>query len=337
MEKNLISIILPVFNGKNFLAKAIESFLSQTYTHFELIIVNDCSTDNSLQIAMNYVKKDNRIRIINNSINKKLPASLNIGHLNAKGDFLTWTSDDNIAKPFFLESLIHQIKHNKTDIVFSNYDVINEDGSLRRKHVSGPLVNLIYGNTIGASFMYKKEVFEKLKGYNESLYLVEDFDFWLRASLEFSISYLDKNLYQYRSHFNSLTSKIHKDDNIKNKYNNAIENMYAQFSKKIKWNLITELFIKKIHFNQKVDLNNYLVCKDIILKDLDRYESIINSFEPVRDKLWFILRDNLKNQPECHNIKFLLKIIYHNPQILFHKNFSKKQTLILLQKCMKKI
>ena len=71
----MISVILPVFNGEKYLQQSIRSILEQTYENWELIIVNDCSTDNTEEIAQRYAKIDKRIRVINNLENKKLPAS----------------------------------------------------------------------------------------------------------------------------------------------------------------------------------------------------------------------------------------------------------------------
>ena len=113
MEKSpLVSIILPVYNGEKYLEKSINSCLKQTYKNIELIIVNDCSTDNTLSICDFFVKNDTRVKLINNSINKKLPASLNIGK-KAKGNYLTWTSDDNLFKPNAIEKLVNRLISNK--------------------------------------------------------------------------------------------------------------------------------------------------------------------------------------------------------------------------------
>ena len=96
MDKNpLVSIILPVYNGERYLKQSIESCLNQTYKNIELIIVNDCSTDSTSLIIDEYLLKDNRVRVIDNHINKKLPASLNIGHSQIRGAYVSWTSDDN--------------------------------------------------------------------------------------------------------------------------------------------------------------------------------------------------------------------------------------------------
>jgi len=334
---DLISIVLPVYNGEKYLAVAIDSFLNQTHSNFELIIVNDCSKDSSLAIAESYAARDARIKIINNRKNKKLPASLNIGHQQAKGEYLTWTSDDNTAKSNFLECLLKELKNKKASLVFSNYDIISEDGSLRRKHTAGPLVNLIFGNIFGASFMYKKEVFEKLKGYNESLFLVEDYDFWLRASLQFTITHLNENLYEYRLHGGSLTREIHNDNAVNEKYVIAINFMYKHMAEKLRWNAKTEKVVKALHLGCKIDLNEYLSNRKVMLNDLALYVQRVKSSDSVKNKLWYLLRNQWKSQKEFHNIRTLLKVLINAPKLLFFGEFSRKQTVLLILKCLKKI
>lgn len=87
-ETPLVSIVLPVYNGEKYLASAIESILAQSYRNWELILVNDCSTDRSLEIMENYAGKDARIRVVQNAENLKLPRSLNAGFAEAKGNIL---------------------------------------------------------------------------------------------------------------------------------------------------------------------------------------------------------------------------------------------------------
>ena len=93
-KNNKVSIILPTYNGKKYIRDSIESIINQTYTNWELIIVNDCSTDDTQKIIEEYQQKDKRIIVINNEKNLKLPASLNRGFEEASGEYYTWTSDD---------------------------------------------------------------------------------------------------------------------------------------------------------------------------------------------------------------------------------------------------
>ena len=84
-----ISIVLPTFNGERYLKSSIHSILSQTFPDWELIIVDDCSTDGTADIIKRYAQSDSRIRVIRNEKNQKLPGSLNIGFSVAKGEYLT--------------------------------------------------------------------------------------------------------------------------------------------------------------------------------------------------------------------------------------------------------
>ena len=121
--KKLVSIILPTYNGKRFLRESIESVINQTYKDWELIVVNDCSTDNTLQIIEEYAQKDNRIKYITNEINSKLPQSLNNGFKLAKGEYYTWTSDDNKYYPTAIEEMVQFLDiNNDVDLVSFNFN-----------------------------------------------------------------------------------------------------------------------------------------------------------------------------------------------------------------------
>lgn len=203
-----ISVVLPTYNGQKYIGEAIESILNQTYANLELIIVNDCSLDATKTIVEDYARKDNRIRIIHNAVNKKLPASLNIGFQEARGQYLTWTSDDNRYKPNALQVLKTALDGGQGyDLVFSNYDVIDENGNFVRERIcmKDSTEELLYGNIVGASFLYKRKVQEELGGYAEDKFLVEDYDFWLRVYQKFTIGHIGENLYEYRIHGGSLT------------------------------------------------------------------------------------------------------------------------------------
>ena len=101
-----VSIVLPTYNGEEYIRQSIDSIRNQTFEDWELIIVNDYSTDGTSLIIREYEKKDSRIIVIENSENKKLPASLNIGFRSATGKYFTWTSDDNRYLPNALQCMV---------------------------------------------------------------------------------------------------------------------------------------------------------------------------------------------------------------------------------------
>jgi glycosyltransferase involved in cell wall biosynthesis len=228
MKHPLISIIIPVFNGEKYLAQAMKSCLEQTYETIEVIIVNDFSTDSTMRIANEFVAQDKRVRLINNSENKKLPASLNIGHREAKGQYVTWTSDDNIFQKDAIHKMYTTLLQCNSDIVYCDYLIIDDDGFITGQARLKPIEYLMFYGVIGACFLYKKEVYDKNKGYNEKLFLVEDYDFWLRAMKHSTYCKVDNpGYYFYRYHENSLTTRMKNDQNLKNQF---LTNLYELYN-----------------------------------------------------------------------------------------------------------
>lgn len=212
MAENLVSIVLPVYNGERYLASAIESVLNQSYQNIELILVNDCSTDSTEEIIERYASKDQRIVYLKNDVNLKLPASLNRGFSVAKGQYLTWTSDDNLYMPTAIERMAEFLdEHPKAALVYCDMDVIDENGSVTGRINIGEPDRLLYVNTVCACFMYRKEAAEAVGEYDPNWFLVEDYEYWLRFYLAFQISPLHECLYQYRFHSGALTSTRQKE------------------------------------------------------------------------------------------------------------------------------
>lgn len=204
----LVTIVLPVYNGARYLPEAIASCLAQTYANFELIIVDDASTDETPEIVRKFVLKDSRIRTIRHTTNLKLPAALNTGFGAAKGELLSWTSDDNRYLPNALEVMVDALeRHTDKDVAYADYSVINDAGELTTKVSVDSPVYLVRSNIVGPCFLYRKAVQEKLGGYDQALFLVEDYDFWLRAAAEFRLFPIHQELYCYRWHDMSLSSR----------------------------------------------------------------------------------------------------------------------------------
>lgn len=206
MKKNkLISIILPVYNGEKYLRESIESIINQLYSRFELIIVDDYSSDTSLQIAQEYQLKDSRIKIIKNEENLKLPSSLNRGFKMAQGEYLTWTSDDNIYKQDALVQMIEALEDNlEYDFVYAEMEKIDSENKVIGFTSSRP-ENVYSYNCIGACFLYRRKCQEQVGEYDYKMFLVEDYDYWIRISQKSKIFHLDQLLYYYRFHEKSLS------------------------------------------------------------------------------------------------------------------------------------
>lgn len=206
ISKKKISVILPVYNGELYLDEALESILCQTYANFELIVVDDCSTDHTVEIIRRHMKVDNRIRYIKNVVNKKLPRTLNVGFANAEGDYFTWTSDDNRYKPEALERMVYWLETEADiDMVYADFTGIDADGKVVGERQMDEPFDLVFHNVVGACFLYKKEAAKKVGEYDPSLFLAEDYDYWIRIMRQGRLKHIHENLYYYREHEKSLT------------------------------------------------------------------------------------------------------------------------------------
>lgn len=203
----LVSIVLPTYNGQDHLSDSIESCLRQTYSNIELIIVNDCSKDNTLAIARAYAAKDSRVRIVDNPQNLKLPASLNEGFRMSRGEYLTWTSDDNIYRDNAVERMVDVLSGNSADFVYCGYSVADMAGNVECVRSPAPPEHILFLNPVGACFLYTRQVYEKVGDYNLGLFCAEDYDYWSRIyRAGFRIVTYEDDLYIYRRHQNSLTT-----------------------------------------------------------------------------------------------------------------------------------
>lgn len=194
----IVSIVLPCYNGADFLAQSIDSVITQTFADWELILVNDCSSDNSLEIMQQYAEKDSRIRIINNEHNLKLPGALNRGFREAKGKYLTWTSHDNRMAPTMLEEFVNYLDANPNKgLVTACYAAfsLKTGEQLYEVHHPDPQLYLPLYNCVCYAFMYRREVLETVGDYDTSLFLVEDYDYWVRIWQKYPVGKIYRVLY----------------------------------------------------------------------------------------------------------------------------------------------
>lgn len=227
-----VSIVLPTYNGEKYIRESIDSIINQSFADWELIIVNDCSADRTFQIVHEYEKQDKRIKVIDNMKNEKLPESLNIGFRNAVGKYLTWTSDDNVYLPCAIEKMAYYLDGHPEDyMVCAAMNWIDADGKFLRKHLAYSNKKMMINDCVGACFLYRKSVLHDVGEYNSDMFLVEDYEYWLRILFRYkNIAYMDEILYLYRSHGASLTetkkSEIHKQLlNLRKKYLRSIIEM----------------------------------------------------------------------------------------------------------------
>src|SRR6266545_6305190 len=224
---DLVSVVLPVYNGADYVRESIDSVLGQTYTDFELIVIDDGSTDATPAILDEYTRRDTRVRVIRQS-NHRLPHALSHGFRVARGEFLTWTSADNRLKPRCLEKLVDCLRrHPDWDMVFANLDIIGDDGKPLRnsswysgyqtppgsEHIALPTdaleLNVVANNTVGAAFLYRNQVDFLLGDYSRFRFGTEDYDYWMQVNSLFTLRHADfaEPLYDVRFHSASLTAR----------------------------------------------------------------------------------------------------------------------------------
>lgn len=259
-----VSIVLPTYNGSKWLTKAVKSIINQTFQDWELIIVNDCSTDNTLAIIESLAAQDCRIKFISNNKNLKLPASLNIGFSIAKGEYYTWTSDDNVFKSNAIAAMASYLdRHPQTDMISMNSDIINENGEVIENFDGNYTYKrcveyLIHMNNIGAAFMYRKTIAQKVGQYSEMLFCAEDYDYWCRIALAGKIDYSKENIYQYRVHSNSLSKT--KRDLVKINTNHIRERYAPNFFLKYNFSLLDKAKLWAHHSNYHWPISMMPLC-----------------------------------------------------------------------------
>lgn len=227
--ENKVSVIMSVYNAEKYLEESIESILNQTYKNFEFIIINDGSTDSSLKIIQEYMKMDNRIKLISRE-NKGLVYSLNQGIKLAKGKYIARMDADDVALEDRLEKQrVFLEKNNNIDIVASSINVFGDVDNETKIEIEKIFDSKINEDNMEKMFldrciiphptiMVKKEIFNVLNGYNESFKTAEDYDLWLRAiKAGFKIEKLHQKLLNYRVH-NESKSKCEIKNNLMTKY-----------------------------------------------------------------------------------------------------------------------
>ncbi len=198
-----ISVIMPVFNGEKYLAVAIKSILCQTEKDFEFIIINDYSTDNSLNIIKSF--NDPRIILLNNSRQMRITASLNKGIKIAKGKYIARMDSDDISMPTRLETEAAFLDtHPDVGITGSWVQGFGRHEGLWKYPTDPKLLkaNLLFNTSIcHPSVMMRAGALRKFKlRYNEKFPNAQDYELWSRAADFFTVTNIPRVLLHYRLH-----------------------------------------------------------------------------------------------------------------------------------------
>lgn len=212
MEKELISIIVPVYNAERFLKDTIETVKQQTYTNWELIFINDCSLDSSVEIIENEMRKNSKIKLLQLENNSGAAIARNTGIKKAKGRYIAFIDADDIWNKEKLEKQIKFMQENNCDFSFTSYEFANEEGVGNGKIVRVPH-KINYRQALKNTTIWTSTVMFDVKKLGKELIQMpnvkrgQDTATWWKVLRKIDYAYgIDETLSYYRRTNNSLSA-----------------------------------------------------------------------------------------------------------------------------------
>lgn len=213
MTQPLVSVIMPAYNAEKYIAEAIESVMNQTYNHYELIIINDNSSDQTQQVIDKYAKSNPKIISLSNSENLKLSHTLNRGIKIAQGKYVARVDADDRSFPDRIEKQVVFMERNpEIGISGGTMEIIDEKGELigeRRYNLTDKNIRrkiFRYSPFCHPSVIIRKDVLELSGDYNSNFNPAEDYELYFRIGLHSKFANLRDKLIQYRVVTSSMTS-----------------------------------------------------------------------------------------------------------------------------------
>jgi len=229
----LVSVICLSYNHEAYVVEALNSVINQTYPNVELLISDDCSTDNSVEMIKNWLGNHPEVHFLVNEKNLGNTKTFNQLAKKAKGEFIIDLAADDILLPNCIEKQITTFQNSNyknLGIVYGNLIEMDENGNFISNYYteedypeSGDIYKMVVGRTTkicSVSSMIKKTVLEKLNFYDENL-AYEDLDLWIRTSRDFDFEYIPEVLAKKRILSDSLSSHFLMENNLRAKKLNA--------------------------------------------------------------------------------------------------------------------
>lgn len=211
-EEQLVSIIIPVYNSEKFIDKTIENVKEQVYENWELILINDCSTDESEKIIKEVEKDDKRIKLINLKENSGAAVARNIGIETAKGRYIAFLDADDLWDKEKLKKQINFMKENDYEFTFTGYEFADENGKGNGKIVNIPS-KINYKQALKNTTIWTSTVIFDLEKLDKELVKMpnvkrgQDTATWWKVLKKIDYAYgLNEVLSYYRRTNNSLSS-----------------------------------------------------------------------------------------------------------------------------------
>lgn len=308
MEKDLISVIVPVYNIERYLPRCIDSILDQTYKNWEAIFINDGSTDNSLIILEKYKKRDERIKIIDKK-NAGSGAARNDGIESSKGEYIAFLDSDDWYEKNFLEKLYNNLIENNSDVAMCNpkmtYDNITKNKKINTYFFNEIELNKtpekilwILAMPVVWNKLYKKEIIIKNRIKFPNCSFCEDVEFLYKTFLYVNkVSKVEDTLYNYYQREDSVTKKIKEEsidqvyqvlknieNYIKNNFKNKLKFFYLykiQFIYSISITLLSKIDNDK-SLKKKINIKNNLEIKTLNKKLILKNKKILVYYIAIR-------------------------------------------------------
>ncbi|WP_394676574.1 glycosyltransferase family 2 protein [uncultured Sphingobacterium sp.] len=301
-----VTILMAAFNASKFIADSIKSALNQTFQNFELLIINDGSTDNTETIIQSF--HDPRIRVIKNETNRGLIESRNIALLEAQGNFIAILDSDDIAIPDRLEKQLNAFQNNPDlAVVGSRALIIDQNGNETGERldvftdIDKIKITLFFENTIvHSSTMIKTKIFKEVNGYQGDI-LIEDYDLFYRISQKYAIENLEDYLVKYRIHGTNIS--IRKRDQLDQALYNLKIRQVNQFALNVECKYIAILLANFRSDNYTLEENFYILA---LLKEKNKQYNIYKqeAFSKELYNKWFEI---VIRAGKFQTIKLLLK------------------------------
>lgn len=286
----LVSIVIPVYNGSNYMREAIDSALAQTYPHIEVIVVNDGSTDDTDEIAKSYGDKIRYFKKENGGVS----TALNLAIENMKGEYFSWLSHDDMYLPEKIESQINILKNleDKTTVIYSGYKYIDENSNVLDEvkfekrfalsELNKPLFSLFHEQLSGCTLLVHVSHFQRVGRFDTSLKTTQDYDLWFRI--------LRNGTIHYDINCNTLSRLHHNQETITNSQHeknccelwihlvDSISESEIKTSFTSEYNFLAEVYHTFLQFGYYENFLQYIKVKfnDFCIKnDIKTRESIL--------------------------------------------------------------
>lgn len=330
-NKPLVSIIVITYNSSEFVSDTLESAKNQSYQNIELVITDDCSTDNTVAICKNWIDKNKhrfvRTEVVTSAINTGISPNCNRGYHAARGEWLKLIAGDDILLDTCIEDFMdYYKKHRDCQILFGQMyylknDIIFTKASKKiavvKQKKQKRLVYMGSGLPSPAAF-FKKEILKKFGGFDENYSFIEDLPFWIKlVNEDIQLHFIQKFVVIYR---------IHENNTCMNNNNNFYLNKQFYFdNERIITRKLLSFYFKKLYIGHLLHSINYIIINRLIIS-LGNKNNLISRMLSL-----FIIKTTL--QKSFSWIKYSIQIKFHysflnNARITDSQNSNKLKMII---------